>query len=70
MGHPVLINCLLSSQVDDMRPLNPEGEMPRAFPDIADISSGSVEFSHENWGWQYLDKLYPNRSIDFTLKSW
>ena len=54
-------------RTDHMRPGNPEGDMPKSFPHM---KSGGQEFGNPVWGGDYIDKVYPNRSIDYTLKTW
>ena len=51
-----------------MRPGHPEGYMPKSFPDMD--GKQAQGFCNPVWGGEFIDKVYPNRSIDISLKTW
>jgi len=57
-------------RVEHMRPGNPEGDMPKDLSHLNNAEEGVVGWSHPIWGPDFIDKVYPNRTIDTHLKLW
>ena len=51
-------------KTDHLRPGHPEGDMPRSFPHLKNDTQFGM------WGDLWIDKVYPNKTIDNVFKHW